>query len=274
MKVRASYVLVLAALSLAACSKKEGSDNNGQGRLDVTRYQVESLSDENEITNSDYDARIKALKVKSKVCRTSSFGTLKKGDQFVENFRAGALMKDQVSTYDVVLKTQVVSVDKKVMLTSSAIESAKSSDANLETRLKQLGKFSSKCKAGQSCVSSKTGLEGELKKFHKFGDDCKFNNEREVTLKYATGSYLLQDGRKVPVVIARTQATYDRVCKEVSDIVILSSVNLKTDGLKRADGKECVDAEPVTAYKYSLLQKTSGELISEYNARTLLAPGK
>lgn len=271
MKVRAGYLLVLAALSLTACSKKEGS--GGDKRMDVTRFQVEALSDETEITNSDYAARVKALSGKSKACRTSEFGSLAKGDRFVENFRAGTMKNGQVNTVDLTVNTQLVSLGKDAMF-SSTIESVKASDANLEALMKRENKFNTKCKAGKKCVVAKTAWGNELEKFMNSYTDCKYNNEREVTAKYATGNYLLQDGRKVPVLVSRTQATYDRVCAQGSDVVILSTVKLQTDRLKKPHGKQCADSEKVMPYEYYLVQKTNSELIMEGNTRTLLAPAK
>ena len=272
MKVRAGYILVLAALSLAACSKKEGGGADNR-RMDVTHFQVEALSDETAITDSDFVARLKSLNVKSKACRTSSFGTLAKGDRFVENFRGGRMSNGQLNTVEFTMNTQLVSMGKDAVF-SSTIESAKSSDANIEALLKKDSRFTSKCKTGKSCVTSKSTWANELQKFMNFGTGCKYNNEREVTTKYATGTYLLQDGRKVPVLVSRTQATYDRACNEGTSTVILSSVKLKTDRLKKLNGKECVDTEQGMPYEYNLLQKTNGELIVEFNLRTLLAPAK
>lgn len=276
----ATGFLVIAALSFTACSK-DGS-GGGASRLDVTRFQVELLSEEQAITSSDYSTRLRTLTTKSKACRKGQFGTLKKGDIFVVNTRANLLSEGSVKGIDMTMREKVNSVREREFTVSGLVESISGlgmTQAQIVRDNKYLKKCSTRKSSGVSCKNDFEFVSPEVEtKFSSIVNpykNCSYKNERDLVDKFSTGIYTLQDGRKVPVLVRRSQATFDMSCAgTASQVVIVSRVTAKSNQLKNANGKDCFNDDDILPYNYSLVQKDNLELIQEYNTRVLLAPSK
>lgn len=268
MKFSSALLHALAVLSLAACSKDDSGGVTTDARMDITRFQVESLSEEKSITEADYAAQLKAFGGRSKVCRKSAFGSYKKGDAFVLSSRATIPAQSGVTKLEIVTKETVARIRENEMIFSKVIESMTGvADKSLATQ-----KSVRKCIArnGRVVCQNSSGSSGGSTA------GCTLQNKKPNVNAVSTALYALQDGTKIPVLVKRTQSSAEMTCKTgAAQNILVSELEVLSNSVKSFKGTDCaLGSKGGEVYGYALLQKENGDLIAESDTRVLLAPAK